>query len=302
MKFFQIFLLGYRHFLMHFSIYLTYLILSYFVFVLIIGVLDFEFRFDHSKFSLDSLATIKPSSIIYALEFWGFLYFLYLFNTAYITFVSFEKRSLNIFKKIFYFIKFCGFCSYRLIPTFFLKPIVFGIILLLPFLFLAVTAFFMDFYNIGKSTSVSIITLLSFPAFGLCGILLIYYYLRLALVEYSVLVNKNNFFEAYEISVTGVEGSKLAILASTIVNVGICIAICILELSMSNSPTSMISEVEPEELWELSTHVRLFTAFFYATLPLIPIWTIYIGNCLVFKSYTFKNDLGSAEKSWENLF
>ncbi len=302
MKFFQVFLLGYRHFLRHFSIYLTYLILSYIVFVLIIGVLDFKFSFDYSKFSLESLAAIKPSSIIYALEFWGFLYFLYLFNTAYITFVSFEKRSLNIFKKIYYFIKFCGFCSYRLIPTFFLKPLVFGIILLLPFLFLAVAAFFMDFYNIGKSTSVSIITLLSFPAFGICMLLAIYYYIRLSLVEYSVLVNKNTFFDAYEISMTGVEGSKIAILLCFIVNVGICILLYICEATMVAAPHSLISEVEPEELWEFSTHVRLFTAFFYTSLPLVPLWAMYIGNCMVFKSYSFKNDLGSAEKSWENLF
>ncbi len=302
MKFLQIFWMGYRNFLRHLSIFFTYLFLSYLVLVLLIGFLEFKFSFNSNQFSIENLSVPTTSSIIYAIKLWAFLYFLYLLNSAYITFVSFEKRSLNVFKKIFYFIKFCGFSFHRLTFTFFLKPLLFGILCVLPFLFLAVSAFFMDFYNVSKPVVSSIITLLSFPAFGLCIVLIIYYYIRLSLVEYSVLINKNTFFEAYEISMTGVEGSKLAILLSGFVNVGLFILLYMCESAMAVAPHTLISDIDSEELWQLDTHITLFSSFFYSNIPLIPIWAMYIGNCMVFKSYSFRNDLESAEKSWENLY
>ncbi len=301
MKFLNLLWLGYRNFFSHISIFFVYTLLSYFVWLLIIGVLDFEFKFDANKFSIDSLS-INLASMIYYFELWMFLYLMYVLNTAYITFVSFEKRSLRIFSKIFYFIKFCFKSLPRLITTFFAKPTLFASLFLFPILLLAVCSFFMNFYDVSKPVAESILTLITFPAFGLCMVLFVHYYLRLSLVEYSVLINKCSFKEAYEISVIGVDGYKLDIFICMIINLALSAAIFTSESAMLIPPHELLKDLDTENLFDLGTNIVLFKAFFYFNIPFIPLWATYISNCQVFKKYSYRNDEESAVKAWENSY
>ncbi len=300
MNFLTFFKLGYSALFRHFGVFIFFNVLVY-ALLASIPLLELKFQFlskieDFKAIIIGEAIPINYKNAGNDLSLFGlFLSFVILLN-CFTAFICFESDKHNVFGKIFRYIKFTIQNFYKLFPIFIMKFLVMLFIVLLPFIFIFMTEFFLNKMMSTTESVAVVIRLLTFPTIALGVLLIGSYYLKLCLVEYAALLQKDGFWKAFEINTSAINDVKIVMLLIILINLTLS-TIC--GLIIFNFIREAASSIKSTEILILFLNNKPLIAL--SLLSTMPIHAMYGSMCYIFKVFAFKNDQFSADKIWNSI-